>query len=43
MILENGLLPNKESLRRATENGSRYNFLKYIVDVEKSVIFKYLD
>ena len=42
-ILENGLVPNREILRKATSEGEKYHFLRYIVDPSKSVLFKYLD
>ena len=43
IILENGLIPNQQIIRRATVAGSTYNFLYNLVDPEKSILFKNLN
>lgn len=42
-ILENGLIPSREIIKKATSEGQKYYFLRHIVDPDKSVLFKYLD
>ena len=42
IYLENGLFPNRETIQSATATGQRYHFLRFLVDTEKSVLFKYL-
>ena len=43
MILQNGLLPAREAIRSATAEGAKYGFLRQIVDLKTSVLFKYLE
>jgi len=43
IILENGMLPSASALKKATGDDARYNFLNFVVDIKKSVLFKYLD
>ena len=42
IILENGLLPNRETILLATNEGNKYHFLRRLVDPEVSILFKYL-
>ena len=42
IILENGLLPNRETILLATNQGNKYHFLRRLVDPEVSILFKYL-
>lgn len=42
-ILENGLIPSRDIIKKATAEGQKYYFLRNIVDPDKSVLFKYLD
>ena len=43
IYLENGLFPNRETIQSATAPGQKYHFLQFLVDTEKSVLFKYLE
>ena len=43
IYLENGLFPNRETIQSATAPGQKYHFLRFLVDTEKSVLFKYLE
>ena len=43
IYLENGLFPNRATIQSATALGEKYYFLRFLVDAEKSVLFKYLE
>lgn len=43
IILENGLIPCREVIVEATKEGAKFNYLRSLVDVEQSVLFKYLE
>lgn len=43
IFLENGLLPSRETITEMTGEGGKFNFLRSIIDVDQSVIFKYLE
>ena len=42
IILENGLLPNRETIMLATDLGNKYHFLRRLVNPEVSILLKYL-
>ena len=40
-ILENGLIPSRDVIEYATAESNTYNYLRYVVNPETSVLFKY--
>ena len=43
ILLDTGLIPNRDTIKMVTAKGQRYNFLRSLVDEEHSILFKYLD
>ena len=41
MFIENGLIPSPFLVQEVTEEGKKYNYLKLLVDVNTSLVFKY--
>ena len=41
MFIENGLIPSPLLVQEVTEDGKKYNYLKLLVDVNTSLVFKY--
>lgn len=43
IFLENGLIPSREIIARATQESAQFHFLHHLIDADKSVLFKYLE
>ena len=43
VLLENGLIPGRQQIKEATDEGRRYHYLRYLTDSNNNILFKYLD
>jgi hypothetical protein len=41
LFIENGIIPSPNLVEEVTKEGAKYNYLRFLVDTNTSLVFKY--